>query len=310
MACVPFEPLSAARPKSLREKFSFLPHHTTPMILEHFRALTTEERHRTTRLVPGRAPAPRLSQRLAGLVLIGLAGCHASEAIPREVSLLDARPATEHSGPEAPNEPRVVSSAARPSSPLPVHVATGASVSRVSPVAAACRGSALELPPDLDPCACDKVQTFVSPSGSTSIRAGDWCGPPLDEEKGPPETVARLEKVVLAPGEAARVRIVLRNPEAETRVYRARSRYLWARFVKPSGQLLSTVGLGFSHYSDEAMIELPPGGRANVVLELPGMVARWRGKEVVTAPLGPGAYAVEVDLGSLGGKRLLPVEVK
>jgi hypothetical protein len=181
---------------------------------------------------------------------------------------------------------------------------------RSSPVADACRGRALELPPDFEPCACDQVQTFVSPTGATSIRAGDWCGPRLDQEKGPPETSVRLENVVLAPGEPARLRIVLRNPEAETRVYRARSRYLWARFVKPSGQLLSTVGLGFSHYGDEAMIELLPGGRANVVLEVPGMVARRRGKDIVTAPLGPGAYAVEVDLGSLGGRRLLPVEVE
>lgn len=142
------------------------------------------------------------------------------------------------------------------------------------------------------------------------MRAGDWCGPPLDEERGPPETSARLEKVVLSPGEPARVRIVLRNPGAELRVYRARRRYLRARFVKPSGQLLSTAGLGSGPYNDEALLELSPGGTATIMLEVSAKVARWRGRDFVTEPLTPGSYAVEVDLGSLGGQRLLQVEVK
>ncbi len=281
-----------------------------PVFIYNFEHLETKLSHRTMRLTPDRASSPGLSRRLAALALLGLAGCHASERIPHEASVPPASSATNRSGAAAPHGTRVVRSASTASSASPEHVDTGPLATRSSPIAAACRGGTIELPPDLEPCACDKVQTFVSPSGSTSIRAGDWCGPPLDEEKGPPQTSARLEKVVLSPGEPARIRIVLRNPDAELRVYRATRRYLWARFVKPSGQLLSTAGFGSGSYNDEAVLELSPGGTATVVLEVPGQVARWSGKDIITAPLAPGSYAVEIQLGSLGGKRLLPIEVK
>lgn len=247
------------------------------------------------------------SRRLARLAILGLAACDASGGLSR----LPSHPAV-RTVPDAaatPRAPRTAGSeATRSSDRSPERVEADLPL-RVSPVAAACRGGTIELPPDLEPCACDQVQTFIAPNGGTLVRAGDWCGPQVDEERGPPEANVRLEKVVLAHGEAARVRIVLRNPDTELRVYRASRRYLHGRFVKPSGKELTMVGHGSGPYNDEAMIELTPGGTAELVLEVPARVARMRGKTFVNEPLPRGSYAVEVSLGSLGGTRLLNVRI-
>jgi hypothetical protein len=255
---------------------------------------------------------PQRSPRLACLGVFGLFGpllgaCEPSARVARDVHL--PPPEAASPGPSARPSPTGGKAASKPASPSDALV-DPAPGSRTSPVPSACRRRALELPPDLEPCACDQQQTFVSATGATSVRAGDWCGPPLDEEKGPPDTTAHLEKVVLASGEAARVRVELHNPTQEVRVYRASRRYSWARFVKPSGQLLSMTGLGSSSYNDEALVELWPLGTATFWLEVPGKVPRYRGKKVVLEPLPPGSYAVEVELGTLGGKRLLQVEVR
>ena len=257
---------------------------------------------------PHRSPSGLASFCLFGILGPILGACEPSARVGRDVQLpapvVTSAASSTSSSPASTNAS--MPKAAAPSDP---HEEPSPG-SRTSPVPSACRGRALELPPDLEPCACDKQQTFVSATGATSVRAGDWCGPPLDEEKGPPDTTARLEKVVLASGEAARVRVELRNPTREVRIYRAMSRYSWARFVKPSGELLSMAGLSSGRYSDEALVELWPGGTATFWLEVPGQVPRERGKNVVLEPLPPGSYAVEVALGTLGGKRLLQVEVK
>lgn len=182
---------------------------------------------------------------------------------------------------------------------------------RVVDVAAACSGPALRLDATLEPCACHEIDERQEPDGHVARRAGTSCGAPHADEPGPPPKLTlALERPTVAPGGVARVTVTLENDGPRARRYRVDDRRLAARLVHADGTVIP-VGLGWDgSYREEALFALPPGGKAVLVLEASTSLWTEAGKGTLSAPLPRGPYAVEVRLGSLGGTKLLPIEVR
>lgn len=184
---------------------------------------------------------------------------------------------------------------------------------RVVPIVTGCSGPALVLDATFSSCACDERDDYILADGSLVVRAGSSCGARHPEELGPPPRVTvSLSSNRVAPNETVTLAVVLANDTAASRRYRAIPRVASARFVRPSGEPIPTnMGSSTSGtYAEEALFELPPAGTATITLEATASISRYEGKRAVTVGLPPGAYAIEVDLGSLGGKKLLPVDVR
>ena len=196
--------------------------------------------------------------------------------------------------------PPFVPRSAPPSPPLPP-----------SAVADVCRGARIVLDAEMSACACHERDMRLMPNGQWMERAGEVCAYRPSPDAPLPTVTVSLEKSAVSPTEDARVLVVFENRDAETHVYRALQRYTTARFVQANGALLPRVSLGSGPGSDEAMFELAPGGTATMVVEARHSPAVWLdARTVARRPLRPGTYAVEVQLGNLGGVRVLPIEVR
>lgn len=182
---------------------------------------------------------------------------------------------------------------------------------RVVDVAAACSGPALRLDATLEACACREIDEHLAPDGHVVRRAGTSCGAAHADEAGPPPRLTlALEKPTVAPGDVARVTVTLENDGPRARRYRVDDRRLAARLVHADGTVIP-IGSGWDgSYREEALFALPPSGKAVLVLEASTSLWTEAGKGPSSAPLPRGTYAVEVRLGSLGGTKLLPIEVR
>lgn len=182
---------------------------------------------------------------------------------------------------------------------------------RVVDVASACSGPELRLDATFEPCACQERDERLAPDGHVMVRAGTSCGAAHADEAGPaPKLTLTLEKPTVAPGGVARVTVTLENDGPRARRYRVADRRLAARLVHADGTVIP-VGSGWDgSYREEALFALPPGGKAVLVLEAGTSAWTNEGKGTLSAPLPRGPYAVEVRLGSLGGTKLLPIEVR
>jgi hypothetical protein len=178
-------------------------------------------------------------------------------------------------------------------------------------VAAACSGPLLLLDADLQACVCGEREEWLADDGHLVTRAGTGCGAPHEAEGGPPPKLTlALERPTVAPGGVARVSVTLENDGPLARRYRVHDRRLAARFVHADGTALPAV-LGWDGtYREEALIALPPGGKATLVLEAEASMWPTRNGKYVRKPLPRGTYAIEVRLGSLGGTQRVPVEVR
>lgn len=196
-----------------------------------------------------------------------------------------------------------------------------ASAPRMVPVASACRGARLTLDGAMldgerSPCSCSERDVRTRPDGRLEERAGTWCGPAHASETRSADVSALAERTVLAPGEGTRVTLRVRNPSAQPAVYRLATRHLSARFVLPSGAPLEDAALSSGPYNDEALFELEAGGSLEITLQVRGTYSRHarrgQGATVDDVPLAPGAYAIQVFTGGLGGvdSKLVPVEVR
>lgn len=179
---------------------------------------------------------------------------------------------------------------------------------RVVDVAAACSGPELRLDATLEACACHEIDERLAPDGHVVRRAGTSCGAPHGDEAGPaPRLTLALEKPSVAPGGVARVTVTLENDGPRARRYRVEDRRLAARFVNADGSLLPAIHGWDGSYREEALVALPPGGKAVLVLEA---AATQEKPAAGKSPLPRGKYAIELRLGSLGGTKLVPVEVR
>jgi len=167
------------------------------------------------------------------------------------------------------------------------------------------------LDAEMSACACHERDVQTLPNGQQTVRAAEVCaGRPSPDDPRPTVTLS-LESPYVCPTEAARVIVVFENPDTTPHVYRAIQRQALARFVQESGAPLARVALGSGPGNDEAMFELAPGGTATMLVEAPASPAVWLdARTAARKPLKPGRYAIEVNLGSLGGRRLVPIEVR
>lgn len=181
-------------------------------------------------------------------------------------------------------------------------------VPRVIDVPAGCEGAALRLDATLTSCACAEQDTKVAADGHVMVRAGTSCGAPHADEAGPPPRLTLTpESPTVAPGGVARVTVTLENDGPRARRYRVEDRRLAARFVNADGSLLPAIHGWDGSYREEALVALPPGGKAVLVLEA---AATQETPATGKSPLPRGKYAIELRLGSLGGTKLVPVEVR
>ena len=179
---------------------------------------------------------------------------------------------------------------------------------RVIDVPAGCEGAALRLDATLTSCACAEQDTKVAADGHVMVRAGTSCGAPHADEAGaPPRLTLTPESPTVAPGGVARVTVTLENDGPRARRYRVEDRRLAARFVNADGSLLPAIHGWDGSYREEALVALPPGGKAVLVLEA---AATQETPAAGKSPLPRGKYAIELRLGSLGGTKLVPIEVR
>jgi hypothetical protein len=182
---------------------------------------------------------------------------------------------------------------------------------RVVGVPAACSGPALLLDAKLEACVCGEPDEWLADDGHVVTSAGTGCGAPHADEAGPPPRLTlALERPTVASGGVARVSVTLDNDAPLARRYRVHDRRLAVRFMRADGTALPAV-LGWDgSYREEALIALPAGGRAVLVLEAEASMWPARNGRYVRKPLPPGKYAIEVRLGSLGGTHLVPIQVR
>jgi len=185
---------------------------------------------------------------------------------------------------------------------------------RLIEVPAACSGPALRLEADLAACRCGEPGVLFEPDGRVQHTAGKSCGLPHADERGPaPRLTLQADSPAVAPGEVARVTATLVNDGPGARRYRVHDTRIGARFVQVDGTALphhGDAGSWDGSYREEALFALPAGGKAVLVLEAEASTWKSQGGSTARAPLPPGKYAIEVRLSSLGGTRLVPVEVR
>lgn len=154
---------------------------------------------------------------------------------------------------------------------------------------------------------------LFEPDGRMQHTAGKSCGLPHPDESGPaPRLTLQADSPSVTPGEVARVTATLVNDGPSARRYRVHDTRIGARLVNADGTPLPRLEppQWDGSYREEALFALPPGGQAVLVLEAEASTWKTQGGSTARAPLPPGKYAIEVRLNSLGGTRLVPIEVR
>lgn len=211
---------------------------------------------------------------------IGAAGC-ATEVIPEAQGGRLTAPALRQGGvlPAAPFEP-----------PPP----------RLVPVADACRGTHLTFDRDtIASCACDERQ-YVRYDGKWMMRGALGCGASHPKEVALADVEVIVERSTLAPGEDARIQLVVVNPSDEALLLRLPSTRIEARIELPNGQRpADAVGSGNAASDHEALVELAPRGTLTLKVTATGSYDRWLdgGKSTDSSPFPPGEYRVRITTG-------------